>query len=202
MPKKRLDIMFFCDSTGEQVSLPVNPENIEIKYERNYEAYEILEYGEIYVEGSLKPLKINLSFILPENSDTFNTDSKLIYQNAFNSIQTEYNYSSEKVIEILKKWTLEKNKIRLLIDDELNIECYISSFSKTTRESTAIKPCSLEIIEYKNPLNKTKMRMKRFLEALLLNLTILRIKKQLKLKQKTRFTFCLKLKLKEDTKEI
>ena len=115
-----------------------------------------MEYGEIYVEGSLKPLKINLSFILPENSDTFNTDSKLIYQNAFNSIQTEYNYSSEKAVEILKKWTLEKNKIRLLIDDELNIECYISSFSKTTRESTAIKPCSLEIIEYKNPLNKTK----------------------------------------------
>lgn len=155
MPEKRLNIMLSSMQTNERITLPVNPKDIEIKYEKDFETYDILNYGKIFLMSNEKPLKTRLSFILPENDEIFNTNSNLVYQNLNGGILAEEEYSSNKAVEILIKWAKEQNKLRLLIDDELNIQCFISSFSQILRESTAIKPCVIELIEYKNPSNKT-----------------------------------------------
>ena len=42
---KRLNIMLYSNSTKEQIILPINPENIELKYEKKIETYNILGFG-------------------------------------------------------------------------------------------------------------------------------------------------------------
>ena len=126
MPEKRLNIMLSSMQTNERITLPVNPKDIEIKYEKDFETYDILNYGKIFLMSNEKPLKTRLSFILPENDEIFNTNSNLVYQNLNGDILAEEEYSSNKAVEILIKWAKEQNKLRLLIDDELNIQCFIS----------------------------------------------------------------------------
>ena len=101
-----------------------------------------------------KPVKVKLSHFLPEDDSVFNTNSGIMYQTEENENFIEYNYSSNRAVEMFKKWSLEKNLIRLVIDDELNIEGFVVLFSQTIRESTTSKPYMLEIIENRSPFIK------------------------------------------------
>lgn len=148
---KRLNIMLYSESTGEQIILPINPVNIELKYEKEIETFDVIGFGEVNIMGNRKPLKVKLSHFLPEDDSIFNTNSSIMYQINDSGKILEYGYSSEKAIEILKKWAFEKNIIRLVIDEELNIRCMVSYFSETLRENTSSKPYVLEVIEYRNP---------------------------------------------------
>lgn len=156
MPSKRLNIMLYSDSTGEQIILPVNPNNIEIKYEKDIETYDILGFGKVNIMGNSKPVSIKLSHFLPEDNSIFGTNAGIMYQTDGANNYTEYDYSSVRAVEILRKWAFEKYKIRLVIDEEINMECIVISFSETIRESTASKPYVLEVVEYRNPAIKTK----------------------------------------------
>lgn len=152
MLSKRLNIMLFSESTGEQIILPINPENIQLKYEKEIETYNIIGFGEINIMADKKPLKVKLSHFLPEDDSIFNTNSSIVYKTIENGRFFENNYSSNKAVEILRKWAYEKNIIRLVIDEEVNVRCIVSSFMETLRENTFSKPYVLEVIEYKNPL--------------------------------------------------
>lgn len=156
MPSKRLNIMLYSDFTGEQIILPVNPNNIEIKYEKEVETYDILGFGEVNIMGNSKPVSIKLSHFLPEDNSIFGTNAGIVRQTGASNNFMEYDYSSDRAVEILRKWAFEKYKIRLVIDDEINMECIVISFMETIRESTASKPYVLEVVEYRNPSIKTK----------------------------------------------
>ncbi len=154
MLQKRLNILLYSNSTGEQIILPVNPENIELKYGKNIETYDILGFGKVNISGEREPIKIKLSHFLPEDDSAFNTNSGIMYRTSDEGNFTEQNYSLKKAIEILRKWAYEQNTIRLVIDEVLNIKCIVVSFAETVRESTKSTPYILEIVEYTNPIFK------------------------------------------------
>lgn len=156
MLSKRLNIMFYSNSTGEQIILPINPEKINLKYEKEVQNFNILGFGEINLMGCTKPLSLKLSHFLPEDDSIFNTNSSIMYQIEGSSNFREYSYSSILAIEMFKKWALEKRLIRVVIDDVLNMECFISSFQETLRENTISIPYILELIEYRSPNLNTK----------------------------------------------
>ena len=151
MLSKRLNIMFYSNETGEQIILPINPENIELKYEKDFDTFDIIGFGKIYGMGNRSSLSIRLSHFLPEDDSVFNTNSGIMYKREENSDFIEYDYSCQKAVDIFRKWAFEKVILRVAIDDEINIECFISSFSETIRENTASKPYVLEIKEYRTP---------------------------------------------------
>ncbi len=152
---KRLNIMFYSQNTGEQIILPINPNSVEIKYEKNVDKFEILGFGEVNFMGNPSPIRIRFSHFLPEDNSVFNTKSLISYEENQFSKFVEYEYSSKRAVEIFKKWAIEKNKIRVVIDEELNMEAIVLSFSETLRESTSSKPYILEVLEYRNPKIKT-----------------------------------------------
>ena len=156
MLAKRLNIMFYSELTGEQIILPINPENIQLKYEKETESYNIIGFGEINLMGHKKPMRIKFSHFLPEDDSIFNTSSGIMYRINNDTKYAEYNYSSDRAVEILKRWAQEKIIVRLVIDEEININCMVSYFSQTIRENTASKPYILEVIEYRNPLIKSE----------------------------------------------
>ena len=155
MATKRLNIMLYSENNEEQIVLPINPKSIEIKYEKSFDTYEILGFGEVNIMAYHKPIRITLSHFLPENNSIFETYSGITYISGDGSTYIENEFSLEKAISILKKWAESKTKIRLVIDDELNLDCMVAAFSQTIRESTSSKPYILELLEYRNPTYKT-----------------------------------------------
>ena len=143
--------MLYSDYTGEQIILPVNPEKISIKYEKDIESLDILGFGQVNIMGNQKPLRVTLEHFLPEDNSIFGTYSGIMTDSDGLGNYIEYEYSSKRAVDILKRWAQTKIKARLVIDDELNIEVIVSSFSETIRESTSSKPYILDLIEYKNP---------------------------------------------------
>ena len=156
MLSKRLNIMLYSKTTGEQIILPVNPERIELKFEKEVETYDILGFGKINIAGNRKPISIKLSHFLPEDDSVFNTNSGIMYQINGSDSFLEYNYSLEHAVDMFKRWALEKIPIRVVIDDELNIECYVSSFTETERENTLSRPYVLEVVENRSPFVKNE----------------------------------------------
>ena len=154
MATKRLNIMLYSESKKEQIVLPINPKSIEVKYEKSFDSYEIIGYGEVNIMAYHKPIRITLSHFLPENNSIFETYSGITYYSENGSIYAENEFSLEKAVSILKKWADEQIRIRLVIDDELNLECMVVSFSQTIRESISSKPYVLELLEYRNPAYK------------------------------------------------
>ena len=154
MATKRLNIMLYSETTGEQIVLPINPKSIEIKYEKSFNSYEIIGFGEVNIMAYQKPLKITLSHFLPEDNSVFKTYSGITYYSNKNSTYIEDEFSLEKAVSILTKWTQGQTKIRLVIDDEISIDCMVASFSQTIRESISSKPYILELLEYRNPTYK------------------------------------------------
>ena len=61
MSSKRLNIMFYSKTTGEQIILPINPVSIEIKYEKEADTFDILGFGKINIPSNPLPLRIKLS---------------------------------------------------------------------------------------------------------------------------------------------
>ena len=155
MATKRLNIMLYAESLGEQIVFPINPKSIEIKYEKSFNNYEIIGFGEVNIMAHQKPLRITLSHFLPENNSIFETYSGIMYFTNESSIYIEDDFSLEKAVTILKKWAQSQVIVRLVIDDELNLECMVAAFSQTIRESTSSKPYTLELLEYRNPTYKT-----------------------------------------------
>jgi len=151
MLSKRLNIMLYSSSTGEQIILPVNPEKIELRYAKEVESFNILNFGEVNLVGKRKPLFIKLAHFLPEDDSVFNTSASIMYKIDNTSNFSQYAYSSALVVEILKKWAVEKNTIRVVIDEEINIECIVGSFTETLRENTTSKPYILELFEFRSP---------------------------------------------------
>ena len=73
MATKRLNIMLYSENNEEQIVLPINPKSIEIKYEKSFDTYEILGFGEVNIMAYHKPIRITLSHFLPENNSIFET---------------------------------------------------------------------------------------------------------------------------------
>ena len=145
---KRLYIQLYNAKTGESITLPVNPETIELPKEKDIKTYNILNYGEVAVKGNRQLQRFTLSGLLPSDESYFGLLASLIKQ---------LNYKPYKLIEtkeMIDRWIDNNEVIRVIISGVLNMECMIQRTSPTIREYTEDEQYSIDFIEYRNPAEK------------------------------------------------
>ena len=77
---KRLYIQMYNAVTGESITLPVNPETIELPKEKDIKTYNILNYGEVAIKGNRQLQRFTLSGLLPSDDSYFGLLASLIKQ--------------------------------------------------------------------------------------------------------------------------
>jgi len=151
---KRLYILLYSENTGKGLTLPVNPESIDISTEKNIDTYNILKFGEVPVVRDDKLKKIELNSLLPDDTSYFALLSSLI-----DGLKHKP-YTKQKSIKMIEDWVESGKPIRVVIADdayeEINAEFLIKKFSKNIKETTPDIKGSISLIEYKNPEKQAK----------------------------------------------
>ena len=146
---KRLWIQLYNSREGSSITLPVNPESIDIGNEKDVQTHNILGYGEVAIRGLKKLLKITLTAFLPEK------DTYLALLASFIN-KTEYKpYTTVGIAKMIDEWIEKNDIIRVIITDganeDVNKEFMIEKFTKTIRENTESLNYVLELVEYDIP---------------------------------------------------
>ena len=142
---KRLYIQLYNANTGESITLPINPESIDLTKEKDIPTYNILNYGEVAVRGSRQLQRISLTGLLPEQTSYFALLASLVKS-------LEYRpYSQTETRAMIDRWIDNDEVIRGIISDEINKEFLVERHTETVRESTEDTQYSIELLEYRNP---------------------------------------------------
>lgn len=146
---KRLYIQLYEASTGNSLTLPINPENIDNPSGKDVKKYTILNYGEVPVAGYKKLKEITLESLLPDTTSYFALLSSLV-----ESLKHKP-YTKEKSVNMLHEWAKSDKPIRVIIAgdayENINMEFLIKDFIEGIRESNRDIKSRIELIEYKNP---------------------------------------------------
>jgi hypothetical protein len=146
---KRLYIQLYNANTGESITLPINPESIDLTKEKSINTYNILDFGEVPVRGNRQLQRINLSGLLPEEDSYFSMLASLVRF-------LEYKpYSLTETTAMLDRWLENGDVIRVIIAGRLNKEFLLERHTPTIRENTGNENYSLDLVEYRNPAPKT-----------------------------------------------
>ncbi|MCM1338956.1 MAG: hypothetical protein NC191_04735 [Muribaculaceae bacterium] len=155
---KRLYIQLHQENGGNSLTLPVNPENIDITTEKDVQTHTILNFGEVSVSGYKKLKQVTLSSLLPSTTSYFALLSSLVEELKHKP------YTKEKSINMIEDWVNNGTVIRVIIAgdaiDELNELFVINKFTKTVRESTPDINGTIELIEYRDPKYKNTISTK------------------------------------------
>lgn len=142
---KRLYIQLYNAKGGESITLPINPESIELGKEKSIETYNVLNFGEVPIKGNKTLQRINLSGILPTEETVFAQLASLVKQ-------LEYKpYSLEETNNLLDSWFENGTVIRVIIAGKLNKEFLLERYTPTIREYTENEQYSYDLVEYRNP---------------------------------------------------
>ena len=142
---KRLYIQFYNAKTGESITLPINPESIDLPKEKSIETYNVLDFGEVPVKGNRQLQRINLSGFLPQEETYFSLLASLVRF-------LEYKpYSLQETTEMIDKWIEEGDVIRVIISGKLNKDFLIERSTPTIKENTLDEGYSIDLVEYRNP---------------------------------------------------
>lgn len=148
---KRLYIQLYQENGGNSLTLPVNPENIDITTEKDVQTHTILNFGEVSVSGYRKLKQVTLSSLLPSTTSYFALLSSLVEKLKHKP------YTKEKSINMIEDWVKNGTVIRVIIAgdafDELNELFIINKFTKRVKESTPDINGTIELIEYRDPKN-------------------------------------------------
>lgn len=151
---KRLYIQLHNADEGNSVTLPINPENIDIPSGKDIKVYTILDYGNVPVIGYNNLREITLESLLPDTTSYFALLSSLV------EALKHKPYTKEKSVSMLHKWAQSKKPIRVIIAgdayENINMEFHIKNFVESIREGNRDVKSRLELIEYKNPTAETK----------------------------------------------
>jgi len=146
---KRLYIQLHSAEDGNSLTLPINPENIDIPSSKDVKVYNILGYGEVPVAGYRKLKQITLTSILPDTTSYFALLSSLV-----ESLKHKP-YTKEKSVDMLHKWAESSKPIRVIIAgdayENINMEFQIKSFVEGIQENRRDVKSRIELIEYRNP---------------------------------------------------
>ncbi len=145
---KRLYIQLYNAKSGESLTLPINPEEIELTKEKDIKTYNILNYGEVAVKGNRQLQRFALSGLLPSEQSYFSMLASLVKQLEYKA------YSLESARDMINKWIDNNDVIRVIISGKLNIECMLQRSAQTLREYTEDEQYSIDFIEYRNPEKK------------------------------------------------
>lgn len=145
---KRLYIQLYNANTGESITLPINPESIDIPKEKDIPTYNILDFGEVAVRGNRQLQRITLNGILPNQDSYFALLASLVKS-------LEYRpYSQAETRAMIDRWIDNDDVIRVIIADEINKEFLIERHTDTIREVTENTQYSIELLEYRSPTAK------------------------------------------------
>jgi hypothetical protein len=146
---KRLYIQLYNANTGESITLPINPESIDLTKEKSINTYNILDFGEVPIRGNRQLQRINLSGLLPAENTVFALLASLVKELRFKP------YSLAETNTLLEKWLDNNDVIRVIISGRLNKEFLIERHTPTIREYTEDETYSIDLVEYRNPAPKT-----------------------------------------------
>lgn len=150
---KRLYIQLYEANTGNSLTLPINPENIDNPSGKDIKTYNLLNYGEVPVAGYSKLKKLTLNSLLPDTDSYFALLSSLV-----ESLKHKP-YTKEKSVNMLHEWAKSEKPIRVIIAgdayENINLEFLMGDFVEGIRESNRDIISKIELIEYKSPANKT-----------------------------------------------
>lgn len=146
---KRLYIQLYNAKGGESITLPINPESIELPKEKSIETYNVLNFGEVPIKGNKTLQRINLSGILPTEDTVFAQLASLVKFLDFKP------YSLTETNNLLDKWFEEGTVIRVIISGKLNKEFLLERYAPTIREYTENEQYSYDLVEYRNPKPST-----------------------------------------------
>ncbi len=142
---KRLYIQLYNETTGESITLPLNPESTDITNEKDVKTYNILGYGEVSIGGNKLLKHLTLTNIFPDNETFFALLASLVKQLNYKP------YSLQETIEMINRWVNNNDIIRVIISGHLNSEFRIASFTQSIRESISDVGYTIELVEYRNP---------------------------------------------------
>lgn len=146
---KRLEIQLYCAKTGESITLPLNPETTDIPTEKDIKTYDILDYGEISVNGIKRLKRINLTNLLPDSTSSLGVLASLVRRLKYRP------YSLQETIDMINRWIKNDEIVRVIIGDKLNAEFRVQKLVESVHESVSDVHYSIDLIEYIN-LNETK----------------------------------------------
>lgn len=146
---KRLEIQLYCAKTGESITLPLNPETTDIPTEKDIKTYDILDYGEISVNGIKRLKRINLTNLLPDSTSSLGVLASLVLRLKYRP------YSLQETIDMINRWIKNDEIVRVIIGDKLNAEFRVQKLVESVHESVSDVHYSIDLIEYIN-LNETK----------------------------------------------
>lgn len=146
---KRLEIQLYCAKTGESITLPLNPETTDIPTEKDIKTYDILDYGEISVNGIKRLKRINLTNLLPDSTSYLGVLASLVCRLKYRP------YSLQETIDMINRWIKNDEIVRVIIGDKLNAEFRVQKLVESVHESVSDVHYSIDLIEYIN-LNETK----------------------------------------------
>lgn len=142
---KRLYIQLYNAKSGESLTLPINPEQIEIPNEKDIPTYNILDYGEVAIKGNRQLQRITLEGILPAEDSYFSMLASLVKFLQYRP------YSQAEARSMVDKWIENDEVIRVIISGEINKEFLVERQTQTVREYSEDVPYSIELLEYRNP---------------------------------------------------
>lgn len=146
---KRLQIQFYNESTGESLSLPINPADVSLPTEMNMQSYNIIDYGEVNRMGSRRYKQATFKNLFPHDNSFLNLLPST-FSNILDNIYSIF-FSQKDTIEKLENWQVNKDKIRVIVSDYYNELMQISRFEPVVAESSAAVHYTLEFVEYRDP---------------------------------------------------
>lgn len=166
---KRLYIQLYNATTGESITLPLNPETTDITNEKEVKTYNILGYGEVSIGGNKLLKRLTLTNIFPDNDTYFSLLASLVKQLNYKP------YSLQETVDMINRWVDDNAIIRVIISGHLNTEFRIQSHTSHVRESVSDLGYTIELVEYRNP-EKEKL-VEKTVSAKIVNLKERAIKK-------------------------
>lgn len=148
---KRLQIQFYNESTGESLSLPINPADISLPTSMNAQTYNIIDYGEVNRMGSRKVKRAIFRNLFPEDNSFLNL-LPATFSNFLDNIYSMF-FSQKETIEKLETWEVNKDIIRVIVSDYYNELMQIELFEPVVAESNSAVRYTLEFTEYRDPAN-------------------------------------------------
>lgn len=146
---RRLFVQLYKENKGDSITLPINPESIEVIKGKTIKTHDILNYGEVAVAGMPKLESISLPSILPADTSYFALLSTLVEKLEYKT------YTQDRALKKLDEWVLSQQPIRLIVSQYINKEYLVSQYREVINENTGDINYTIDLTEYKNPTKPT-----------------------------------------------
>ena len=170
---KRLEIQLYNAKTGESITLPLNPQSIDIPTESDIKTHDILDFGEVSGEGTRRLKRISLSNLLPDSTSALAVLASLVRHLQYKP------YDLQETINMINRWIVNNEIVRVIISDKLNAEFRVQRLIETVHESVSDVHYSIDLVEYIN-LNETveQAQIRQKAETEMMTPKIVKLKKR------------------------